>query len=110
MAETGGKLQVVRRVPLVDVPAHHHEAEDWPESAAKRGSELMKLVDKLIGSGWTPWHTRPLDGEVVAYLFGPLNTLHVGTYSAADDSVCGGAGFTTWYPCVMCWCLLPGVI
>jgi hypothetical protein len=64
-------------------------------------------LENLISSGWILGTQRPENEALVAYLFEPFMSLHVGRYDSEFDSVCGRSGFTTWQPEVLCWYPLP---
>ena len=61
----------------------------------------------LISSGWISGTERPKNDTLVAYLFEPFMSLHVGRYESEFDSVYGRSGFTSWQPEVLCWYPLP---
>lgn len=62
----------------------------------------------LLQAGWLDGANRPLDQQLVVYLFEPFMTIYVGRYEESTDSVSGTAGFTTWCPEVLCWISIPG--
>lgn len=67
----------------------------------------MITEQQLLDVGWFKGEERPQNNELVVYFFEPFNSLHIGTYSAEDDSVEGKSGFTTWSPEVTAWYPLP---
>lgn len=64
-------------------------------------------VKHLVSVGWLLGAERPSDGALVAYIFEPFMSAHVGIYDEETDSVAGKAGFTSWQPEVLCWYPLP---
>lgn len=67
----------------------------------------MFKAEALRNAGWIESIVRPADGQLVAYFFAPFDSIYVGCYEAETDSVAGSAGFTTWFPEVLCWYPLP---
>ena len=68
----------------------------------------MTQTERLLLAGWNKGDMRPNDGQLVAYLFEPFDSLHVGEYHKIDDSVFSNAEFTNWQPEVSAWLALPG--
>lgn len=103
-------LTAERNEAQAKVRALHAKVNEWARRAEAAEQQLAASEAALREAReWRDAQDRPTDGALVAYLFEPFGTYHVGRYFADEDCVSGKAGFTTWQPEVTAWFPLPAI-